>query len=58
MFYILNHFVNLENCDVKMSISNRKRVDLCVSLVNRKSFGHETWTPNIVMGNIFWKPLA
>ena len=46
IFYVLNYFINFESCDVMMSISKRVRIHFCIDLLNRTSFGPETWPAN------------
>ena len=43
---VLNHPFNLESCEVMMIISTRDRVCFWMNLLNRKSFGYETWPTN------------
>ena len=43
MLHILNYFINFKRSDNTMSISTQGRLHL----LNRKSFGHETYPANI-----------
>ena len=45
-FYILDHFINFENCEVMMSISTQGRVHFWVHLLTLKLLGHETGPTN------------
>lgn len=42
VFYILNHSMNFESCDIMIVISTRARVHFFMHLLNCKPFGHET----------------
>ena len=44
VFYITNHLINFGSCDVVMSISTVDRVFFWIYLLNRTSFGNETWS--------------
>ena len=43
-FYIIKHYINFGSYDVIMSITTQGRVHFLMYLLNRKSFGSETWS--------------
>ena len=42
-FYISNHLMNFEICDVRMSINTVDKVLFWIHLLDRTSLGNETW---------------
>ena len=46
IFYILNHSIIFKSCGLMMSISTQGRAYFRKYLLNRISFGHDTWPTN------------
>ena len=56
-FHILNHSANFENCDVMADISTQVGSNFWVYLLNRESFGHESWSADIALSTLSGKTL-
>ena len=58
VYFALKFTLNFEGCDAATSISTRDIIRFKIYLLNFKSFGHETWPTDRVMGNIFRNSFA